>query len=165
VVRPTDPALVITAGGPRLLRFGLPSRWNKRPLINARAETVQQKFASLLKQRCLIPASAWIEWQDYGAPRKRLWRLRPSHTIPFALAGLYADEAFLVLTCQAADEIAFIHDRMPVVLAPKWEQVWLAGDAAIADILPALVPLCEPITAFRDDDGGPAVVAQPDLFD
>jgi putative SOS response-associated peptidase YedK len=143
VVRPTDPALAITAQGPRILRFGLKVTWQKPPLINARSETVAQRsaFRPLLGHRCLVPASAWIEWQDVGAGKKKqMWRLKPAAAEPFALAGLVGDESFVLLTCAPAPAIAFIHDRMPVVLAADWEEVWLDSRAAFADLAGALGP-------------------------
>ncbi len=39
--RPTDPALVITAKGACLMNWGLVVDWDAKPLINARAETLE----------------------------------------------------------------------------------------------------------------------------
>jgi putative SOS response-associated peptidase YedK len=142
VIRPTDPALVVTVHGPRVLRFGFAVDWAKRLLIIARAETVRQRssFKPLLSSRCLVPASAWFEWQEIGPGKKKpLWRLRPAGQIPFALAGLVSGESFVLLTCAAAPSIAVIHDRMPVVATPAWEKDWLDGGKDFAELEPALV--------------------------
>lgn len=77
-MRPTNRILTIDgqsgqARG-RLLGWGLRVDWDRKPLINARAETLTTKatFASLLQQRCLVPASAYFEWQrpEGGAKQK-----------------------------------------------------------------------------------------------
>jgi len=164
IIRPTDPALIITAQGPHLLRFGLTVEWEKRPVINARAETVASRatFKPLLRQRCLVPADAWIEWQTVTSGRKPMWRLRPREGGLFALAGLMRGEEFVVLTCAPAPAIAFVHDRMPVVLAAEAEAVWLDPAADFAAVSPALVPYTAPLEAVPADDGAPR---QPGLFD
>jgi len=164
VIRPTDPALVITAQGPRLLRFGLTVEWESRPLINARAETAATRatFKPLLRQRCLAPADAWIEWQKAASGHKPMWRLRPREGGLFALAGLMRGEEFVVLTCAPASSIAFVHDRMPVVLAAEAEAAWLDPTRDFSAVSPLLVPYAAPLEAAPADDGAPR---QPGLFD
>lgn len=150
VVRPTDPALAITLSGPRLLRFGIEAPWSKRPLINARVETLGQRatFQRLLDRRCLIPATSWTEWQDAGPGRKKpMWRLRPAESTLFAFAGLVDGEGFVILTCAAPQAIAAIHDRMPVVLPAAWEQAWLDPGKSFPEVTAALAPLAGPIDA------------------
>jgi putative SOS response-associated peptidase YedK len=51
-----------------LMRWGLKPRWSKHLLINARAETLDQKpsFRPLLAQRCLVPADGFFEWKAFG---------------------------------------------------------------------------------------------------
>jgi putative SOS response-associated peptidase YedK len=165
VIRPTDPALVITSQGPRLLRFGLTVDWDNRPVINARAETVASRatFKPLLEHRCLVPADAWIEWQKVTSGRKPMWRLHPHEDGLFALAGLMRGEEFVVLTCAPSPAIAFVHDRMPVVLAAEAEAAWLDPARDFATVSPALVPYEAPLDAVSADDGAPP--HQPGLFD
>jgi len=164
VIRPTDPALVITAQGPRLLRFGLTVEWENRPVINARAETAATRstFKPLLQQRCLVPADAWIEWQKVTSGRKPMWRLRPREDGLFALAGLIRGEEFVVLTCAPPPSIAFVHDRMPVVMAAKAEAAWLDPAQDFSAVSPFLVPYAAPLEVVPADDGAPR---QPGLFD
>ena len=55
--RPTDGALVIDGErNPMMLSWGIGAPWDGKPLINARAETVDQKktFRPLLASRCLV---------------------------------------------------------------------------------------------------------------
>jgi putative SOS response-associated peptidase YedK len=54
----------------RLLTWGFPGPGGKRPVINARAETVMEKPMFKLPfqgHRCLIPASGFYEWADTDA--------------------------------------------------------------------------------------------------
>ncbi|MGI6237502.1 MAG: SOS response-associated peptidase [Candidatus Excrementavichristensenella sp.] len=100
-------------------------------IINARSETVGEKplFADgILRRRCLIPASCYFEWEKRG--RERICYAISPKGKPFSyLAGIYRKEgtraSFVVLTRPAAPEIAFIHHRMPVILAQDAFTSWL----------------------------------------
>ncbi len=115
-----------------------PMRWgytlgNGKQLINTRSETAAEKPLfrdSFARRRCLIPASWYYEWQrtEKGRPR---YALRPEWDGPVWLMGIYRFEegqrlpALSVLTRAAAPEIAFIHDRMPVICPPDRREEWL----------------------------------------
>jgi putative SOS response-associated peptidase YedK len=96
-VRPTDAALVIGPGviGPgrqgRVLHWGLNVSWDKRPLINARAETLAARFTRLTPSRVLVPATSWWEWQG---PAKTKMRLGLADGALFAFAGLVDGDRF-----------------------------------------------------------------------
>jgi len=53
------------------------------------------------------------------------------------MAGLYHSEkgseipTFVILTKAAAPNIAFIHDRMPVILGREAQLSWLNGDTEV----------------------------------
>src|SRR6201987_5651835 len=80
-IAPAQPIpVVILEHGARhfhLMRWGLIPSWVKDPrkftlLINARAETVQEKPAfknAMKRRRCLIPADGYYEWQ--GSDRRK----------------------------------------------------------------------------------------------
>jgi putative SOS response-associated peptidase YedK len=60
-------------------------------MINARAETVQEKPAyrsALRSRRCLIPSAGFYEWQKTGAD-KQPHLLRHRDLAPFAAAGIW----------------------------------------------------------------------------
>ncbi len=155
-VAPTQEILVIAnvpGDGPRagMMRWGfLPANAaaDKRPplLINARAETVQQRptfresFAR--GRRCLIPATGWYEWQRREDGKKQPMRIRRADGKPIAFAGLWslwrppgvplydpaADppiRSAVIITAAPAPSIAAIHDRMPLALPEsRWDE-WL----------------------------------------
>ncbi len=124
------------------LRWGLTPAW-RRPddkaapsLFNARAETVAEKptFRRLLRaHRCLVPATGFYEWATEGG-RKVPHRFMLDDGDLFAFAGLYDpgkgddDGAFTLLTTRPNDLVAPYHDRMPVILRPDLEDLWLDPD-------------------------------------
>ncbi|MGM9659507.1 MAG: SOS response-associated peptidase [Faecousia sp.] len=100
-------------------------------IINARSETAAQKamFADGIRQRrCLIPVRHYYEWEK-ADDRKVKYAIEPNGSDVFFLAGIYRMEAgkpvFTVLTKNAAEDIAFIHERMPVILPNEAAADWL----------------------------------------
>lgn len=145
-IAPTQPVASVraTATGHELawLRWGLIPSWVTDPaignrLINARCETVAEKpsFRSAFRQRrCLVPASGFYEWQKRGAGRKQPYFIRPHDGGLFALAGLWERwhdpqgelvETCTILTTEANQLMRPLHDRMPVIVDPASDSVWL----------------------------------------
>jgi putative SOS response-associated peptidase YedK len=164
VLHHSDPALVILPGRyGAIQRFGIPAPWDARkPLINARAETVAEKvtFQPLLERRCLVPATAYFEWREVNG-RKLRNRIRLGER-PFVFAAVADDAHFAVLTCAPAASIAHIHDRMPVILdgaaAARWLDPALRFDA-VADLLRAA-----PDDAISAEEEASAPPRQGELF-
>ena len=122
-----------------LVRWGLVPSWAKNlaigdQQINARADTVATKPAykrAFVKRRAIIPADGFYEWQPIeGQKKKQPWFIRRRDGEPLAFAGLWeiwhdpeiGDDAprvrsCVIITTDANDVLAPIHDRMPVVLA------------------------------------------------
>lgn len=141
------------------LRWGLVPAWATDPrsghrLINARAETVAEKpsFRQALRQRrCLILADGFYEWQRTDAGKMPMYMRLRNHQ-PFALAGLWEVwrdasgtplTTCTILTTAANDLMRPIHPRMPVILTPAAEAVWLDRDVTTSEkLLPWLTP-CE----------------------
>ena len=140
-VRPTDPALMIAAGGPRVMRWGLSVDWNNKPLINARAETLAEKstFRPLLKNRCLVLATAYFEWRRDGGQRFKN-RIAPNDGATTAFAGLHDEERFVIITCEPASDIAHIHNRMPVMLGVGEALQWIDASLGFENVGSLLVP-------------------------
>lgn len=127
------------------LRWGLVPFWAKDPsignrMINARAETVAEKpayRAAYRRRRCLVLADGFYEWKREGSA-KTPYLISLASGAPFALAGLWehwhakdSDETIdsaTLITTDANDFMAQLHDRMPVVLEPATADRWLAGD-------------------------------------
>jgi putative SOS response-associated peptidase YedK len=167
-LRPTDLALVITATGPHLMNWGLAVDWDTKPLINARAETLDQKktFRSLLANRCLVPATAYFEWRKDGAAKYKN-RIAPADGQPmeplFAFAGLYEGERFTIITCPPTPSIAHIHNRMPVIVDGKAEAQWINSDMSFEAVSGTLIPYKADTLIAKEETPPPG--PQPDLFD
>ena len=147
-IAPTQAALVIRVReGARemaTLRWGLVPFWAKdlavgTKMINARSEGVEAKAAfraAIRQRRCLVPATGFFEWQ--GAPgNKQPFAITLPDRPLFAFAGLWetwkpaegeAVETFTIVTTEANDSVAEIHDRMPVILPREAEDAWLTGE-------------------------------------
>jgi putative SOS response-associated peptidase YedK len=124
----------------RLMRWGLIPSWSKdpfrgSPLINARSETVMEKpafRAPVRRRRCLIPASGYFEWRlETGG--KQPYFIHLADGSPIAFAGIWevyeSPDAYLetcaMLTTDANDMCAFIHDRMPVIVPRELHRDWV----------------------------------------
>lgn len=132
----------LTAG---LARWGLVPGWYREPVkawraatFNARAEDVASKPAfrtAYGKGRCLVLASGYYEWQ-VGEGGKQPWYIHPSGNAPaLVFAGLmtsvrlpdYEGLTCTILTEAAPPELAFMHDRVPVMLGEAGQRDWLGG--------------------------------------
>ena len=157
---PTDPIdVVLTQDGNRAcvpMRWGLIPRWWQKPLkemkmatFNARAETVTTKpmFRDAFKRnRCLIPASGYYEWQDTPDGKQPYYFTRRDGE-PVTFAGLWdrwrdrsADERITSCTMIITEPNAFVaemHDRMPVILEEKDFEHWLSGEVGMELLKPA----------------------------
>ena len=147
---PSDTVPVLTAEGFALMRWGFPRFDGKGILINARAETIAVKpmfavpFANF---RCLLPASSYFEWRKEEG-KKQKYRLFVPCSPALYFAGIakdYGDDVphFVILTRPAAESVAHVHDRMPVILPEHAHEAWLRGgvkeaafamDAAVTEL-------------------------------
>lgn len=130
--------------------WGFRPSWADSRIINARSETLGEKFAEARdRRRCLVLADGYYEWADLG-DGKRPYRITRSDEAPFAMAGIWepyepdttqtgldafgaggegTDEPearFSILTTEASAFQSTYHHRMPVVLDAAEEQAWLA---------------------------------------
>lgn len=163
-IAPTQKVLVITNDGtanhPETMRWGLIPSWAKDPsigsrLINARAETVAEKPSfrtALRRRRCLIPADGFYEWRKEGSRRIPM-RITLKSGEPFAFAGLWESwknpegqwvKSCTIITTEPNEVMAPIHNRMPVILLPDVESLWVDPKA---EDLTTLVGLLAPYPA------------------
>jgi putative SOS response-associated peptidase YedK len=131
-----------------MLRWGLLGPWMKEAgdpgrQINARSESAFEKPMfrdAMRKGRCLIPATAFYEWQKQGKGPSRPYAIALRSGEPFAFAGIWrrvrlGDGGLLdscaILTMDAWPAIHGIHHRMPVILPAAHYAPWL--DPGITD--------------------------------
>ena len=158
-IAPTQDAPVIRLandGSPELalLRWGLVPFWSKSlasgtKMINARSESVEEKPAfrqAMEKRRCIVPATGFYEWQGVAGRKQPYAITFPDHPV-FGFAGLWERwkpeagepvDTFTILTTDANQSIAKVHDRMPAIVPPERAVEWVQGDAQAARRL--LVP-------------------------
>ena len=120
-------------------------------LINARAETVAVRplfRAALLRRRCLVPMAGYYEWQKTPAGKVPHY-VHLLNTEQFAVAGLFEYwpgregkepiESFTIITTDANEITAGIHDRMPAILPEEAHAQWLDPENKQLDALQALL--------------------------
>jgi putative SOS response-associated peptidase YedK len=161
-IAPTQPIPVITFDhGIRnfhLMRWGLLPAWVKDPrkfslVINARGETVLEKPAfknAIKRRRCLIPADGYYEWQVAGT-RKRPYFIHRRDQQPVGFAALAETwigpngeelDTVAIVTAAASADLAVLHHRVPVTIAPSDFERWL--DCRMVDVETAMALLTAP---------------------
>ena len=125
-IRPTDLGPVILPDFQGLfLRWGWTVPWDKKPLINAKSETLTTlgTFKPHLQNRCLLLADGFYE--------KGIRFIQPD-TETFCFAGLWREEAgkrrYTLLTTTPNDTVSPYHNRMPFILRPEQYRPWLGND-------------------------------------
>ena len=181
-VRPTttNPVILLREGKriASMRRWGIVPFWTKDPKamstpFNARSEEAHAKpmfRGPFQSRRCLIPATAFFEWQVIpGQKKKQKIRITRADGDLVTLAGLYdywhhgddAIESYTILTTSPNSRIEPIHNRMPVILGAADEDAWLdpttSVDSARAMCMPCpsewLTTAATPVTAPADEVG------------
>jgi len=191
-IAPTDPAYVVVQRDARravvAYRWGLIPHWAESAkvasrMFNARAETLGRSPAfadALRRKRCLVPVDGFYEWhRTPGRPQP--YTIGRDDGSLLVLAGLWSgwrdpalDEvvrSFTIVTTHRNDQLAWLHDRMPVVLPEGSWDAWLAPDADPSELRNLLEPsdavalrirpVSDLVNNVRND--GPALVQPIDL--
>ena len=137
------------------MRWGLWPAWVKDPrsftlLINARSETIREKPAfrnAIRRRRCLIPADGYYEWHT-ADQRKRPYFIHRRDGSPIGLAAIAETwigpngeemDTVAVVTAPASADLAVLHHRVPVTIAPADFERWLDCRADNAGMVIALM--------------------------
>lgn len=137
------------------LRWGLVPSWAKDPsagakMINARSETLEDKPAYRMpfyRKRCLIPADGFYEWQK-NENSKLPFRIGLKSGEIFSMAGLYDTwitpsgeklSTCTVITTEPNALMEPIHNRMPVILRPADEALWLERPTGASESNPSIL--------------------------
>lgn len=158
----------------RPMRWWLLPRWAKdaKPgyaMFNARAESIDSSRAfgdAFLRRRCIVPISGFYEWIREG--KRRL----PQHVLAadgeaLLLAGVWEHwsrgnesiDSFAIVTTAVHEQLAFLHDRQPLMFSATDALDWLAPEtpqeklqALLAPALPVdltVVPVSEYVNNAR----------------
>ena len=121
-IAPATDVVLIHSRKASLARWGL-----RRKFANLRAETVAEKFPGPYRDgRALVPASGFYEWRTQGK-RKQPFYFQATKAPLLALAALYENGAFTLITTEPNATMRNIHDRMPVIIQPEKYADWFAG--------------------------------------
>lgn len=137
------------------LRWGLVPSWASddkigSKMINARAETLLEKasFKNLIRRkRAIVPADGFYEWKQHGS-KKQPMRIMMKDGSIFSMAALYDTwmtpnggklNTCTIITTAPNSLMQDIHDRMPVILRPEDEALWLNRNNQDMDELMSLL--------------------------
>jgi len=165
------------------LLWGLVSYWADDPKkgahpINARAESAASRpmFRQLMAtRRCVIPVDGFYEWQVTPSGKQPHY-IRLADGVPMLLAGLWDRwqrgdappiESFTILTTDANDKVAKLHDRMPAIIDAGDLARWLDRGTEAETVRAMLHPYrAEAIDAYpvnravnKADNEGPELIA------
>lgn len=125
--------------------FGFPGYQDGKLLINARAETAWEKktFADSLKERRIILlATGFYEWSRDTEKTKYLFTVNDLPVL--YLCGLFriidGQCRFVILTRQANESMAEIHDRIQVIVDENEVRPYLTDLSAAREIIATSAP-------------------------
>lgn len=142
---PMDPVLIVTGGADGYA--GSNARWGlvgnflddapHHPILDLRCEGLEARpfYGKILRRnRCLIPATAFFEWQAAAGGDKRKYRIACARNEPMMFAGVFdhhrhAGATCAMLTVPANAAVAGVRPRMPLMLGREAGLFWLADHA------------------------------------
>ena len=138
------------------MQWGLVPAWckeRKSVAINARIEGILNKpaFQNRIRyRRCLVPATGFYEWKKEATSKMPYYIGRRDGDL-LAFAGVFdiwrdtkgeATKTFAIITTTPNELLASVHNRMPLILRPEQENLWLTTEPAKVDsLLLSLQPL------------------------
>ena len=157
-VTPTTMMPVITNLQPnkfQLYRWGLIPFWTKDikkigNTINAKIETLDEKpmFKNLVnRQRCIVPMDGFFEWKKMSGKDTQPYYISLKDQEIFSVAGLWDSWknpdgniifSYTIITMPANEFMSHLNDRMPAILTPETEKLWLTDNVSTSQILDVL---------------------------
>jgi SOS response associated peptidase (SRAP) len=98
------------------------------------------------KRRCILPVDGFFEWKAIkGQKAKQPHAIAMKNGSPFGIGGLWENwkdptsgewmRTFAIITTNANELVAEIHDRMPLILAPTDYIRWLSDEPDPGDLM------------------------------
>lgn len=152
---PSQDAVIVLGSEKRVLtlgKWGFSNDYNKRIVINARAETIMEKPMfknSFYSARCIIPANLFYEWKDEGNSKKLKYKIGLEGSDLISLGAIYKvsiDEnqkkhiTFVIITTEAEGDVKEIHNRMPLIIQDKDLDLWLNNNTPLQLVKKILKP-------------------------
>lgn len=123
--KPTKPSFQVT-----ITQWGYSPSWADKPmnLINARVETLNAKPSFREAARCVMVADGWYEWQQGTSAKQPYYHKSPEGSL-LLFAGIWNDHGACIVTREAAEDLANIHHRQPLLLSTETMIQWLSSNA------------------------------------
>ena len=98
------------------------------------------------RRRCTVPVDGFFEWKAIkGQKAKQPYAIAMKDGSPFGIGGLWENwkdpnsgqwiRTFAIITTDANELVAEIHDRMPLIIPSKDHARWLGDDPDPADLM------------------------------
>lgn len=120
------------------MAWGFPSYQGKGLMINARAETANERpmfRESVKNRRCVVPAKHFYEWDR--EKNKVTFKSREGDAL--YMAGMFdhfqGEDRFVIITTEANESMRKVHDRMPLLLEESEVAGWLRNDKSTEEFL------------------------------
>ena len=166
-IKPTQDIYIIKNENIEIASWGLIAPWSKNLVealrsqsqaINARSESVHEKptFRNAFRnRRCLVPASGYYEWAtELGQYKtKQLVFISRDDQRLLAFAGIFdrwispegeIRDSVSIITRDAVNQLAQVHNRMPVFLPQERWQAWMDPDLTDVERVRSLMQIPEP---------------------
>ena len=141
-VYPSEQAVVLTSRNEEisaeLMAWGFPSYQGKGLMINARAETANERpmfRESVQNRRCVVPAKHFYEWDR----EKNKVTFKSHEGDALYMAGMFdhfqGEDRFVIITTEANESMRKVHDRMPLLLEESEVAGWLRNDKSTEEFL------------------------------
>lgn len=127
-----------------LTQWGYTPSWADKPmnLINARVETLHAKPSFREAARCVIVADGWYEWQQ-GTSVKQPYYHRSQEGSLLIFAAIWNGQGACIVTREAAEDLANIHHRQPLLLSTETMTQWLTQNATPGSFVTSNQPMIE----------------------
>ncbi|MEQ8423797.1 MAG: SOS response-associated peptidase family protein, partial [Cyclobacteriaceae bacterium] len=98
----------------------------------------------LMSYRCIIPIDGFYSWKKITKKAAIPYRFFQKNKGLMSMAGLweeFEDEAeethhtFSVITTQSNKQVLAVNERMPLLLSPQQEKLWLGKETSEIDLL------------------------------
>jgi putative SOS response-associated peptidase YedK len=117
----------------------------EKNIFNTRSDKAFGRFwnKTVLSNRCLVPANGFFEWRRSGGEKIPFW-IHEKNSALIYFAGIYSEDIegnlhYSIMTTTPNQEMAELHDRMPVILDGDKQELWLMEDKNDAEFLDELL--------------------------
>ena len=151
---PGDSVPVLTASAKsdsmavNIFVWGFQNFSNDGLIINARSESVTEKPTfkeSFAERRCVVPTTGFFEWKPNPSGRKTRYKFNLPAAAEVYCAAIWKVQdgkpRFVLLTADANESVAEVHDRMPIIIDRPLLKEWLNSPESAMEIMREPTPI------------------------